>query len=151
MYEFIKPIITPLLTGLFSSAFLWGIFYFYFRKRIEFSFIERDKRIQYERETMLKFLEIWYNRRSNVSKDSLTEFTKSLREIMLWCPNNVLYHLGMYLSMYGKPEAEEHFGKAVLCYRRTLGYKNRWWRWWQKVTPEHIVLFYEAGNKGKLE
>ena len=144
-------IITIVVSWILSTISVGGIFYFYFRKRIDFSFSERNKRIQAERETMSNFLERWYYRRSHNTKEDSVEFTKSVREIMLWCPNNVLYHLGMYLSLYGQPEAEEHFGEAVICYRRTLGYKNRWWRFWRKVTPKHIVLFYEAGNKGKLE
>jgi len=141
MPEITTNILITLGSSLLSGVSIGGIIVLYFRKRIDVYFSERNNRIQTEREAMLKFLEIWYYRRSNYTKDGITEFTKSLREVMLWCPNNVLYHLGMYLSLYGKPEAEKHFGKAVICYRRTLGYKNRWWK---KVTPDHIFSIWLA-------
>lgn len=147
MDEFIKPIIYSILSGLSLS----GVLIFWLRKRIDFSFNEKNKRIQAERDAMDNFLQSWYERRSDYSKESQNAFTIAVRSIMLWCPNNVLYHIGMYLSLFGKPESEEHFGKAVICYRRTLGYKNRWWRWWKKVTPKHIILLYCAGDKERLK
>ncbi|MCH8032550.1 MAG: hypothetical protein IH950_02175 [Bacteroidetes bacterium] len=146
MEEFIKPIIY----AIFSGLSLGGVIVFWLRKHIDFGFSEKNKRIEAERKAMDNFLQRWYERRSDYSKEWLSAFTKSVMAIMLWCPNNVLYHIGMYMSLFGKPESEIHFGKAILCYRRTLGYKNRWWNR-RKVTPEQIILIYCAGNKEKLQ
>jgi len=147
MYDLV---VQPIIIALFSGLSLGGIIVFLLRKHITFSFDEKNRRIQAERETMDKFLQKWYERRTDYSKEWHSSFTKSVRDMILWCPNNVLYHIGMYLTLFGKPEAEIHFGKAIICYRKTLGYKNRWWNR-RKVIPEHIISIYCAGDQERIK
>lgn len=142
-------VIVAFLTSVISVS---GIFHFYVRKRINFSFDERSTRLKTEREKMEIFLTKWAERRTDYSDVWMAAFSKSMRDIVLWCPNDVLYHIGMYLTLLGKSdEAQKHFGEAIICYRRTLGYKNRWWDDAKDVTPDHILKVYCAGNEERVK
>lgn len=143
----VKPIIITLLT----NAVILGIIAFWFRQRIRVAFEERSARLKTEREKIEIFLTKWAERRTDYSPEWIAAFSKSMRDIALWCPNDVLYHIGMYLTLLGKSdEAQKHFGEAIICYRRTLGYKNRWWND-REVTPEHILKVYCAGDEEKTK
>lgn len=147
-----QGIITVIIAFLTSAISVGGIFHFYLRKRIDVSFNERFARQKTEREKMEIFLTKWAERRTDYSDEWAAAFNKSMRDIALWCPNDVLYHIGMYLTLFGKSdEAQKHFGEAIICYRRTLGYKNRWWDDAKVVTPEHILKVYCAGDEEKVK
>jgi hypothetical protein len=141
----LNEIIRLLVTIITSS----GIVTVYFKRRINVAIDERIHRTNNQRESFSKFLDIWYSRRDDHSDDWSNNLGKASKEMMLWCPNEVIYHVGKYVEFFGKPEAEYHFGKAVLCFRKTLGYKNRWWQL-NKITAKQIVDIYCVGDESVL-
>lgn len=63
----------------------------------------------------------------------------------MWCPDDVLYHLGLYMHGFdpnGGKEQETNFAEAILSFRKTLGYDNPG----GNIKPEHIVEIFRAGN-----
>jgi hypothetical protein len=134
------------LTIIISS----GIITIYFKRRINLAIDERIQRTQNQREAFSKFLDIWYSRRDEHSDDWSKKLGTASKEMILWCPNEVIYHVGKYVELFGKSEAEYHFGSAVLCFRKTLGYKNRWWQL-KKVTAKNIVDIYSVGDESVIK
>lgn len=69
-------------------------------------------------------------------------------DILFWCPDDVLVEYIKYSEHYrGKSEFQEHekhFAKAVLAFRKKLGYSN------DTITEEQIVWVMKSGNPGKL-
>ena len=65
------------------------------------------------------------------------------KDLVVWAPDDVLAEYAMYFNKRA-PESklkdfEIHFGKAILAYRRELGFKNK------KITPEQITVIFKAG------
>ena len=136
---------TTILSSILSGLSLGGVIVFWLRKQINLSFGKKVERSQNEIDKMNKFLEVWFTRRLDYSEEWHKAFAQATKDMVLWCPDSVLYHLGEYLRLFGKKEGEAHFGEAVLSFRKTLGYKNRSWRR-KKLSADHIVLMYSASN-----
>jgi hypothetical protein len=100
--------------------------------------------IEKQRTTVIEFFALWQRRRSDYSDEWQKSFNNAANQMILWCPDDVLYHFAMYLKPTGEKttEATNHFGCSVLSFRKTLGYKNRG----NKITPEHITRIYSVGE-----
>jgi len=136
MFEWINnPFVGSILTGLS----LGGVVIFWMKKRINLSIDERINRIQNQREAFSQLLELWQERRTNNSDSWEKSFSKAAKNMMLWCPDDVLYHFSLYLqSRKDTDKAEYHFGNAVLCFRKVLGYKNKK----EILTPKLVTEVY---------
>jgi len=78
--------------------------------------------------------------------DWTKEFSKVSIDILLWASDGVLREYGKYIESREKSkiEIQEHeiyFAKAILAYRKELGFKNRR----GKITPKQIVLIFRLG------
>lgn len=143
---------TGIVSGLFSGALISSALYFWFRRRIDFSYSEKTARLETERDRMEKFLEAWYNRYElrGTPDGGLATLTQAMRGIAIRCPDTTVHYLSKYLEAFiaKKDNADIYFGKALLSYRKTLGYKNRWWRRLRgkRVSPQDVARIYEGGN-----
>ncbi|GEM_PF-1607773 len=77
-------------------------------------------------------------------------FAEMSRNILLWGSDKVIVEYGEYVTARFKnfkekeiniTEREIHFAKAVLAFRKGIGYKNRF----KKVKPEHIIYIFRIG------
>ncbi|HCY76505.1 MAG TPA: hypothetical protein DHV28_11340 [Ignavibacteriales bacterium] len=78
-------------------------------------------------------------------------FSEMSRNILLWGSDEILEEYGKYVMGrhpdYEKiKEHELHFAKAILAFRKEIGYKNKK----DKVTPEQIVIIFRSGYKGNI-
>lgn len=79
----------------------------------------------------------------------LDSFSEMSRNIILWGSDNIISEYGEYVKKHSSKEFKEileqeiHFAKAILAFRKELGYKNKK----NKVTPEHIILIFRSGQK----
>ena len=143
------------LIDIFSFTFLtgglFGGFVVWFLKYIITRFDKKKSELaEKQREAFIQFLELWQQRRTDYSEEWSKSLGKAANNMMIWCPDKALYHFGLYLENFSKPEAELHFGNAILAFRKSLGYKNRWWRK-EKVTAKTIVDIYSASGPNAIE
>jgi len=80
-------------------------------------------------------------------KDWLEEFANMCNLIIVWSSDSVLLEYALFIQnlipeQQRKIENYElYLGKAVLAFRKELGYENKD----DKITPEQIVLIFKAG------
>jgi len=151
MNEFIdlKYILSTL--GL-SILTLLAIFKFYFEKKIINSIASKIQLIEKQRETFSKFLDLWSERITgefHYSEDWSKRFAIASKDILLWCPDEILHPIALYiqkLKQEGNEEEQIHFAEAILNFRKVIGYKNSG----GKITQDQIIKIFGAGYPMKL-
>ena len=103
-----------------------------------------------QREAVSRFLELWQQRRSDGAAERPELLGAALNDLVLWCPDDALFHLGEYLGAFGTEAGREHFGLAVLSARRGLGLRPRWWRG-ERATAAHVVALYAASEQDAVD
>lgn len=127
---------------------LLAIFHFWARKRIIKSIADEIEIINRQRDTFSKFLDCWSERVTGdaiKSEDWIQRFASASKNVLLWCPDPALEQIALFVETFNpdKPkDSETHLAKAILAFRKTIGYKNEG----GKITPEQIVKIYKAGN-----
>jgi len=137
------------IAAIASSVFiLFAIFQFWAKKRIIKSIANEIQIIDKQRNTFSKFLDLWSERVTGdafKSKDWIKRFAEASKDVLLWCPDSVLEQIALFVETFlsGKTkESEIHFAKAILAFRKTIGYKNSD----GNITAEQIVKIFNAGN-----
>lgn len=126
----------------------YAIFKFWMKKKIIQSIASETQLIEKQRTAFSHLLDLWSERvigEAIKSDDWIERFAKASKDVLLWCPDDVLYYYALYIQEFkpnGSSEQEKHFAKAILGFRKALGYKNRG----GNITPEHIVKIFSAGN-----
>src|SRR3989339_832603 len=144
MNEIFRMVIELVAVTLLSS----GILVFWLKRRIISS--EENKAILIDKQRialsqLLELLSERIARKQFDNEDWVELFAKASKEVLLWCPDNVLYHYAMYIQEFkpdGSEEQEVHFAKAILEFRKAIGYRN----WFGRITTEHIAKIFRAGN-----
>ncbi|MBU1422033.1 MAG: hypothetical protein KKG06_02415 [Bacteroidetes bacterium] len=102
-----------------------------------------------EKEVFTRMLENHSRQFAKINVHSLTKhnFEDNLaitRELLVWSADGVLAEYALYMQSLS-PEAisklekrEIHFGKAILAFRKQLGYRNK------RVTPEQAAIVFKA-------
>ena len=89
-----------------------------------------------------------------IHKKSDEEWTKSFSEmrknILLWGSDEVLFEYAQFVKKQYRhndvKDYELHFAKAIIAFRKELGYKNKK----DKITTEQIVYIFRSSVKGNL-
>jgi len=72
------------------------------------------------------------------------KFAIASKEVLMWCQNDVVKSLALYAeSVNVGNENEILLADAILKFRKSIGYKN-WW--WKKISTTNIISIYRAGN-----
>ena len=146
IWIFLKNVITCTVPIILIT---WGIIEFWFKKKIVQKIIIENELIVKQRGTFSKFLDLLSQR---ITGDAMSnekwigDFANVSKEALLWCPDSVLLYIGLYMYHF-KPSGGEtqdiNFAKAILQFRKTIGYKNRL----RRIKPEHIIAIFKAGNQ----
>jgi len=147
MIQFLEIVFSTIIS---TVLVLLGIFQFWWKKKIIHSTADKIQIINKQRDVFSKFLDLWSERvigkAHKPNSDWLERFARASKEVVLWCPDSVLEQIALFVETFDphKPkESEIHFAKAILSFRKTLGYKN----WRKKITPEQIIKIFDTGTK----
>jgi hypothetical protein len=146
--EFLEKIIILLIDGLFL-----GVITFWLRKRITVSIENKFGIVQKEREVFSRLLDLHSELLVDESFDPwLKRFYPTIKEALLWCPDNVVREYTLYARELlggrfnnGKEVSTHHlhFAKAILAFRKRLGYKN----WFHRIKAEDIAITFSFGKE----
>ena len=110
---------------------------------------DKIEKSQNKRESLQKLLEM----HSEIIQDKqfdenwMERFFDMSKNILLWSSDNILAEYALYFQTkfpdFKIDEYEIHFAKAILAFRKEIGYKNKQ----DKITPEQIVLIFRSGFK----
>lgn len=77
--------------------------------------------------------------------DWLSNFSEMSKDILLWGSDTVLANYGNYALLRANnpkiSQREVYFAKAIMAFRKGIGYKNWFWR----VKPKHIIVIFRVG------
>lgn len=84
-------------------------------------------------------------------KDFQKGFSEMSKSILSWGSDEVLSEYGKYAELYYSKdskieERELHFAKAILAFRKELGYKNEK----SVITPEQVVYIFKCGHRKSI-
>jgi len=146
-------IIISFLTTLGTASI--GFFFYYLRVRMKEKSQSKVELELKKREAFKKLLdehsEIFLDFFHKKELDEwLKDYSEMRKNILLWGSDEVIYEYAQFVEKRHKQdeikEHELHFAKAILAFRREIGYKNKR----SKITPEQIVHIYRSGKKGNL-
>lgn len=120
------------------------------KKSLSKSELEQNKRESFKKlldEHSEIFLGLFHNKPLD---EWIKDYSEMRKNILLWGSDEVIYEYAQFIKK-GFPqddmkEHEMHFAKAIIAFRKEIGYKNKR----NKVTPEQIVFIYRSGRKGNL-
>lgn len=149
----LDTILISFFTTLATAAV--GFFFYYLRTRMKEKSQSKAELEVKKREAFKKLLdehsEIFFDL---FDKKPLEEWIKDFSEmnknILLWGSDEVIYEYAQYIEQRHKQDDikghELHFAKAILAFRKEIGYKNKG----NKIIPEQIVYIFRSGKKGNL-
>ncbi|HPG41430.1 MAG TPA: hypothetical protein PLP19_19245 [bacterium] len=148
MNNIIIPIITAILTVIL------GWITIFIKDRILQKTKNESKKIKMQREAFEKLLDLHSERiqGKHLKDEWIDEFAKMSHLIIVWGSDKVLYeYIKFRQNQFSDKENiikdyELYFGKAVLEFRKELGYKNKK----NYLQPEHIVLIFKSGWNNPL-
>lgn len=149
-----ETILISFLTTLGTASV--GFFFYYLRVRMKEKSQSKAELEKNKRESFQKLLDehakILLDKITDIPLDEwIKEFSDMSKSILLWGSDNVLSEYGKYVENYSNdiPKIEDrelHFAKAILAFRKELGYKNKK----NIITPKQVVLIFRSGYKGTI-
>lgn len=148
-----NSIVLPALVSLFTTltVAVFGAVIWWFKKHWESKQEEKREIVSKEKEAFSKMLEHHSNMFASFNSNSglnvnvkLEDTFPVVRELLVWSSDDVLREYSLYLRTVFKDEnnklsdREMHFGKAILAFRKQLGYKNK------DITPEYVAIVFKA-------
>jgi hypothetical protein len=139
---------------LIAAGSVITIFSQYFTKVLQNRIKKNEEKIMHEIssfESMLqihhKIFKALYIDGGLPSNEVLDEHLQMIQKLMIWSNDEVLSKYALYISEINQSpirdlkDKEVQFGKAVLEFRKQLGYKNK------GISPDKIALIFKAGWK----
>lgn len=144
--------INSLVTALITVTLGWlSIWVRTKLKRAESKALERDENKRQSLDKMLRFNSEFLSDEKSMT-ESIADLEEMCRPLVAWAPDEVLYEYANFLE--GKlpgiinsiTEYEVHFGKAILAFRKEIGFKDRR----SKIDPRHLAAIFKAGWRKPL-
>ena len=144
MIELFKtPVVTAVITVFVGWITIW------IKNRLSRAEKKVTELNQKKREVFQQMIDLHSEKMfgENINSNWLEKFAAMRREIVVWASDEVLLEYALFhqklfpKSLENVQEYEIHFGKAIIEFRKQLGYKNKK----LKIKPEQIIAIFKAG------
>jgi predicted MPP superfamily phosphohydrolase len=151
--SFTELFLTVCFSVLSSASIIGLILKFWLEKKIIHSFESKVQLIERQRAAFSQLLDLHSEKvvGQHHTEDWLLRYAKASKEILLWCPDDILHQYALYAQIFiateREPEKYEiHFAESILRFRKHIGYNNRG----NKINSKQIALIFSIGSRRGL-